>query len=423
VNILFISYSDSGGAGSAIYMLHQSLKSIGFNSKLLVVRKTRDDQDIKILKTSKFKHKFFKLLDKVEDNLGIIKKKYAFEDRSRYFINNVDDIKSYIPDKIDVLILGWVSKVADLQVFLDIKKQYHCRVYWLLTDLAPVTGGCHYPYDCKGYEDECACCPALRFPYRKLAHNKLMKKKQILSQMDPVVLNFAPWVNETLNRSALFENSKRILVTGVGGVDNNIYKPADKVPLRIKHGLDKFKKIVLFAADNVLDERKGFVYFSQAMSNLEFNYDDNELALIIIGKNSNKAAEQINNSAVTILAFEYTASEHLLAEYIQLSDLFVSTALSDIGPGMLIYAMLCGVPTVSFNIGIAIDMIEHLKSGYIAQDKSSDDIAAGINYILSLDGIEYSLLRENSLKASLRLYSESARERYFNSLVSDMLNS
>ncbi len=422
MNILFVSYSDSAGAGSAIYMMHQSLKSIGFNSTLLVINKNREDKDVIAFKIKKLKRKFYKLLDNIEDNLGFIKRKYAFEDRSRNFINDIEDIKSYVPDKIDVLVLGWISKVADLEVFLNIKRQYNCRVYWLLTDLAPVTGGCHYPYDCKGYEDECACCPALRFPYRKLAYKKLMKKKLILSQMDPVLLNYAPWVNEMLDRSALFSNSKRVLVTGVGGVDNNIYQPADKVPLRNKHGLSKYRKIVLFAADNVLDERKGFDYFSRAISNEKYSYGINELALIIIGKNSNKAAQQINNSAVSVLAFEYTATEKLLAEYIQLSDLFVSTALNDIGPGMLIYAMLCGVPAVSFNIGIARDMVDHLVSGYIAQYKNSDDIAKGINYILTLSENEYDLLREKCLKASLNLYSESARQRNFHSLVESLQN-
>lgn len=419
MKIVTITYGDSGGAGNAIYMLHQSLKHHGFSSTLLVASKHRNDPDIVQLPVNKYKRKYHKALDVAENFLGLYKKKYGFHNRSRFFFDDYDELAKFLPPKIDILILGWISKVVDLRAISEIKIHYGCKVYWLLTDLAPLTGGCHYSYDCEGYRHGCKPCPAVKFPVNHIPHAIFKNKLDYLPLINPVFLYFGPWMSEVLEESPLSRDQRSIQVTGVGGVDNNIYKPGNKMALRAKHDLENYSKIILFAADNVLDERKGFAYFAQALAHEQIFLKDNEIAILVIGRNSEKAASLLRGCATTVIAFEYIESEALLAEYIQLSDIFVSTTLNDVGPGMLIYSLLCAVPAVSFNVGIAIDLVKHLDNGYVAKLRSAKDVCQGIIYLLSLDQDQYLTVQRKCVTEALNLFSEAPRRRFLDAIVDD----
>ena len=45
---------------------------------------------------------------------------------------------------------------------------------------------------------------------------------------------------------------------------------------------------------------------------------------------------------------------------------------------MVNQSQMCGVPTISFNIGTAIDAVEHRKNGYIAKNFCCHDFARGL---------------------------------------------
>jgi glycosyltransferase involved in cell wall biosynthesis len=71
------------------------------------------------------------------------------------------------------------------------------------------------------------------------------------------------------------------------------------------------------------------------------------------------------------------------------ATLFVCPTLEDSGPGILGQAMLCGVPTVAFATGAAIDMIQTGDTGYLAELGNSADLANGIEFIVRLNSDEY----------------------------------
>jgi glycosyltransferase involved in cell wall biosynthesis len=45
-------------------------------------------------------------------------------------------------------------------------------------------------------------------------------------------------------------------------------------------------------------------------------------------------------------------------------------------------AMACGTPSIGFNTGGIPEMIAHKKNGYVAQKMDSNDLAAGIDWLL-----------------------------------------
>ena len=83
-------------------------------------------------------------------------------------------------------------------------------------------------------------------------------------------------------------------------------------------------------------------------------------------------------------------------------------------------AMACGVPCVGFNIGCIPEMIEHGKTGYVAEYKSSEDFAAGIGWVL--ESSDYQRLSEASRKKVLDNYAEDIVSTKYMALYNDLLN-
>ena len=62
----------------------------------------------------------------------------------------------------------------------------------------------------------------------------------------------------------------------------------------------------------------------------------------------------------------------------QAADVFVSPSLEDAGPLMLNEAMACGVASVAFQTGGAIEWLDRQGAGYAARLGDIDDLATGL---------------------------------------------
>ena len=67
MKVLLISSKDYGGAGKGALMTHRALKSIGVESKLLVLRRHSSDQDV--VQFPESKNVFRRFWDKVRNRL------------------------------------------------------------------------------------------------------------------------------------------------------------------------------------------------------------------------------------------------------------------------------------------------------------------------------------------------------------------
>ena len=66
---------------------------------------------------------------------------------------------------------------------------------------------------------------------------------------------------------------------------------------------------------------------------------------------------------------------------------------------------MCGTPVVSFEMGVAFDLVITGKTGYRAKLKDTNDLAKGIMNILTLDNTNYSKMADNCRKLALELCS------------------
>jgi glycosyltransferase involved in cell wall biosynthesis len=94
-----------------------------------------------------------------------------------------------------------------------------------------------------------------------------------------------------------------------------------------------------------------------------------------------------------------------IASAYQAADVYVCPSIEDSGPMMINQSIMCGTPVVSFEMGVALDLVVTGKTGYRAKLKDTGDMAKGILDILTLDEDNYKIMSVNCRELALKLCS------------------
>lgn len=208
------------------------------------------------------------------------------------------------------------------------------------------------------------------------------------------------WLQQRAIKSALIKGHK---VTNVPNpIDIQRFAPNDKIKARKHCGLPIDRKLILFGSAKITDKRKGIDYFIDSCRILEKINPTlkGDLGVVVYGQNANEMK--------TLLPFEvfplnYIKSEDVLVDVYNAVDLFVTPSLEENLPNTIMEAMACGTPCVGFNVGGIPEMIDHQINGYVAQYKSAEDFAQGINNVLNHK--EYGVLSRNARQKVVENYS------------------
>ena len=161
----------------------------------------------------------------------------------------------------------------------------------------------------------------------------------------------------------------------------------------------------MFAAVKTSDKRKGMDYLSEA-SRLMKQHTDN--VLFLIAGNNGKEIE--TRLALPAQSMGFVAPENMPDIY-NAADVFVTPSLQENLPNTIMEAMACGTPCVGFRIGGIPEMIDHLKTGYLAEYKNADDLAKGLFWTLFEADTE--TLSANAREKTVNTYAqEKIAEQY-----------
>ena len=209
------------------------------------------------------------------------------------------------------------------------------------------------------------------------------------------------WLREVAKESSLLKDET--IITIPNPINTEEYKPQSKSILRKKYNLPSDKLIVIFAAANIQDDRKGFLYLLKSLSIMKQKHPtlDEKIELLILGS--------FKEEAKAVLPYPahfpgYISNSSSMAEYYALSDLFITPSIEDNLPNTIMESMSCGVPAIAFDTGGISDMIHHLHNGYLAKLKSSEDMAEGISILLTNDSLR-NKFSEESRKLVLEKFS------------------
>ena len=140
---------------------------------------------------------------------------------------------------------------------------------------------------------------------------------------------------------------------------------------------------------------KGFNYFIEASRVLAREPGvEEDVEILLFGKTKKDEGPSFPLRTRNIA---FVQSIRTIVELYSVAHLFAIPSLQDNLPNTILESMLCGTPVVGFSSGGIPEMIAHKESGYLAEYKSSDDLAAGMSWVLSSESYDQLSAKTRSL--------------------------
>jgi glycosyltransferase involved in cell wall biosynthesis len=111
---------------------------------------------------------------------------------------------------------------------------------------------------------------------------------------------------------------------------------------------------------------------------------------VVMGNADNSLSDKIKMS---VFSAGFITNPYILAGLYNMCDVFVCPSLLENLPNVCLEALFCGVPVAAFRTGGIPDIVEHKKTGYLAEPFDAEDLYRGIVYCLD----NYTELSYNSL--------------------------
>lgn len=332
-------------------------------------------------------------------------------DPNYHFHELSEDKRMYSTEKIlervdfrpDVVILLFIKNFINSRNIREIHEKTGVPILWVMYDMAPFTGGCHYAWTCDGYLNSCGSCPGLHSsdPYDITYQNLRFKQNQI-GGVNLHIICGSEWQFRQARASTLFRDLP--VHKFLYPVDSSVFKPVDKRETRIRLGVDPDKRIVFFGSTELHHLRKGMTVLLECLKILKSKIAGTDLETRILLLVAGQGIENLRDS----LPFEYHYMGYVdnktgIASAYQAADVYVCPSIEDSGPTMINQSVLCGTPVVAFTMGVAPDLVLNGKTGYMAELGNAEDLAQGIFEILSLGTAGYDNLARQCRDTGYRL--------------------
>lgn len=382
MKILHLSFGDLNGAFYGAYRTHANLVRYGHESTMFVLRKTSND--VNVVSVSNFYHVildfFYRAVRRLVIKNDRLKDKTFLLYKTSFVLKKIFKIYKSSPDLIIIYYVAGFLSDNDIE---KLQKHYGCPIAFYLMDVAALTGGCHYPWDCKGYMESCNQCPAVRNMFRAIPKNVFENRRRISSNVKSLFLSGSEWLDERIARSEIkpsFGSFKLLM-----GIDESIFSPRPKEEAMsvLNISIQRGNKVILLGAQSLSDTRKGFKYFIDAMhiikkSNLELFSD---VTFLTVGC-SDYDCDAFNGFSHVNLPFIKDKNKY---PYIyNLADVFICPSVEDAGPMMINEAIISGLPVISFRVGVASDLIINGYTGFISNEISSKALSKMLVKFVSL---------------------------------------
>ncbi len=398
IRSVHLSTWDNKGGTRAVFRLHNELRRAGVDGHLVVLHRVTDSPSVRSV-AENFRQKVMAKGSGSIDNLPA--QLWNHDPRERVWspgwidlfrVNRHEDVLA-----ADIITLFWVCGGFLSSKAIGKLLRLNKPVLWRLSDMWPFTGGCHYSGQCTRYEETCGHCPQLRSSHEyDLSRWVWNRKHAWWKDYSMTIVCPSRWIADCAQRSSLFRNQKIEIIST--GVDLNIFKPIDKKLARLTLNLPLDVPLILFGASDAMnDPRKGRNQLESALEILTGRLKANSLPHLVLFGSWNRPV--IKGWSAPMHVFGHLYDEPSLSLLFSACDIFVAPSLEDNLPNTVLESLACGTPVVAFDIGGMPDMIEHKKNGYLAKAYEPEDLASGIEWMLSDEIIRGALSREARLKA------------------------
>ncbi len=360
MKVLLVNASDSKGGAAIVArrLLHALNAQNGVQAKMLVAEKSTDDADVIALP----KHWWLKkALDRfvVWVANGFSKKGLWLTDGG-FFGNDITKRKEF--QEADVIHLHWVNQgflgTKDIEKVLRSGK----KIVWTMHDMWVSTAICHYAGECEKYTTTgCAHCPQLLRPQSETLSERTWQKK--LSYYKDANLHLVPcssWMGNHAKSSLLTKHLPVIVIP-------NSFNLTPTIPTeRVRGGL----RLICFSAARIDTEIKGFDDFLAALQHLKHRKD---VEIILVGGINDESLFQHIPLPYRYLGYQ----KDMLSVYASV-DCVVNSSRYETLPTTIVEAQAVGTTPVAYCQSGATDLITDGETGYFAEYRNAESLAAAI---------------------------------------------
>ncbi len=373
-----------GGAAIAAWRLHEGLKLLGVDSRVVCILRSSRSPDVSRLSTPWLHASDLYHQQRVEP---------AQPEGATYF--SVSPVSVSLLDHpwiaaADVIHLHWVARFLAPEDIAELCASGK-TVFWTFHDQWAYTGGCHYvggttrtPAD---WDGSAQIDPSMH----SIVAREFQRKMDAFKDQPIHVIAPSRWMAEEAAQSGVFARDRIQIVPY--GIDTTVFRPGPDRGEDEKVGL-------LFGCQSSQDRRKGFRELKQA------------LALCM---QDASFADAVAGGRITLTTFGYISAmqwdmpmpvQHLgtleketdVAAAMHAASCLICPTLEDNLPNVVMEALACGCPVLAFSTGGIPDMVTHSRNGLLAPKGDVHGLARSI--------VDFCMNR--SLRESLRANARSA---------------
>jgi glycosyltransferase involved in cell wall biosynthesis len=416
MKVLHISTVDFGGAGTAALRLHFNLRANGLDSRMVTSKSRSGDADV--VASGGLALMVRSTVWKAVLRLWA-RRRYWFQNQN---LANAGALKSwgrngdFVPDVIVAHSISNFLALGDIRIG---GRSSRVPIVWHLLDMGPLTGGCHYAWDCRGYTEECGRCPAIRSRRRDDHSHRTLTAKVVAARGSNIAFVAASgWLRRQAAEATVCRGKRieQILL----GVDPEVFRPVPREEARRRLGLPDGARIVFVGALSIKDARKGMGVLIKALSLLAERYGGRRRDVMVVTAGKDPGLVRLDSCGFPRKHLGFLTDDRVLATAYQAADVFVCPSIEDSGPMMINEAIMSGTPVVAFEMGVAVDLVHTGQTGYRALLGDAGDLARGIGFVLSSDEVAARSMASECRALGLDRCHPGVQARAFTELFSSM---
>ncbi len=374
------TYDGNGGAGRACLRLNRALLSNDVDSKIIVHYKFGKNPIIKTF-NSNLVQKAYTAATIIAER--VIAKRFLKPGRTPFSFAWFGRSVIHHPDvkAADIIHLHWINHSFLNPSHLAEIAKLNKPIVWTFHDSNAFTGGCHVRYECDHFKRECGNCPLLKNPAPDdISHQIWQQKNEAYNGLDFTIIAPSSWMLKSVGVSSLMKGKAAVQIPNT--LETDIFKPTNKKQAKELAGLpaDKFIFLSGFMPSRK-DSHKGTSYLLESLALLKERQriDADKIELVIFG---NRNTEDLPDFPFKASFLGTISDDEKLANCYAAADAFLIPSLEDNLPYTVMESLACGTPVIAFTTGGIPDMVQHQYNGYLAQYRSSESFADGMEWII-----------------------------------------
>lgn len=338
MKIFLINANDNsiGGASRIAMDLHEGLLFNGHDSHIAVGKKTTDS------------NKIFEIPRNILRKITAVSLANDFEYFNSDIILELDSFKS-----ADIVhchnLNGWYFNLKTLLKISKLKP-----VVWTLHDMWPINPHSGYTTSLEMVNNLFTVSDSKLYPTMLWNNDKSLsfKKNEIYKNLKVNLVSPSYWLKSLTEKTSLGKNPITLIPNGI---DTDIFSFKKNLDLlRAELGIGHKPVILFIGASGPTNKFKGFDDFLW-LSNRQENA---HMQFVCIGGNENLSVKNMRY-------IKATSDKKLLAKYLSVADVFILTSKYENFPLVILEALSCGTPVISYDVGGVPEILSGIDGCYL----------------------------------------------------------